>query len=812
VHDLGIDPDGRFFFTMRLVEGLDLREVIQLVHANQGGWTLGRALESLLRVCDTVAFAHSRGVVHRDLKPSNVRVGEFGQDYVMDWGLAHIHESSTGSQAETVESERAGERERVPDSPILTHEGDVVGTPSYMAPEQAEGRIGSIGPEVDVYAIGAMLYDLLTGSPPYLDAGESASSEDVLARVRRGSPEPIRVRNSAANPELISICEKAMARDLRTRYSSVREIAADLRAFLDGRVVRAHRTGAWAELAKWTSRNRALASSIAGGVILAVGLLTTVAVIQARDRARLQLLADANAPRALLARIQEISPSGPTEIEPLGLWVEQARDLVSRREGYARDLESLRSRALPFDPAQSRERAAHRRVELEIESMRQVRDSYRVELARMEKEGGRSDEWMTKEEVRARLKAFEGKIEVALAAPIERRDWTFSDPVDQLRFDALRTLVPAMSEFLDTSDREGWITRAERRLALARTLEPRTISEPSVAWERAIASIGDVGECPPYQGLTVRPQLGLIPLRRDPRSGLWEFLHVPSGVAPREGPDGNWVLSAETGIVLVLIPAGKFEMGAQLQDPSRANYDPEAQPDESAQFEDRRIAIPGTLLPYFLSKYEVTQAQWRRLAGHDASACTLASYPEITRLSLHPAENVDWSQAQEVLAETGLKLPSEARWEYAARAGTTTPWWTGVDRDSLRGAADLADVCSAAWPDVDRSERSDWPDFDDGFAATAPVGTFPANAFGLHDVCGNVSEWCSDTGFVTYDLWTNCHFGDLERRNSPGGLRIRRGGSCATRAGSCRSAARAYSSPNDARSDTGLRAARDLDP
>jgi formylglycine-generating enzyme required for sulfatase activity len=252
-------------------------------------------------------------------------------------------------------------------------------------------------------------------------------------------------------------------------------------------------------------------------------------------------------------------------------------------------------------------------------------------------------------------------------------------------------------------------------------------------------------------------------------------------------------------------------MGAQCQDPSRPNYDPEAQLDESAQFEDRRIAFPGKLAAYFLSKYEVSRAQWRRLAGHDASASTSDAYPGGTHSSLQPAERIDWSEAQEVLLETGLRLPSEARWEYAARAGTTTPWWTGVERESLRGAANLADVRSTGWGDVVPSERSDWPELDDGFAGTAPIGSLRPNAFGLHDVCGNVSEWCSDTGFVTYDLWANFHFGDLERRIIPGGMRIRRGGSCASRAASCRSAARTYGSPKDVRSDTGVRPARDLD-
>src|SRR5258705_13019975 len=101
VHGLGIDDEGRVFFTKRLVEGRDLREVIDLVHAQATGWSLARALEVLLKVCDTMAFAHARGVVHRDLKPANVRVGDYGEVYVMDWGLALVKGQPAGSGTAT---------------------------------------------------------------------------------------------------------------------------------------------------------------------------------------------------------------------------------------------------------------------------------------------------------------------------------------------------------------------------------------------------------------------------------------------------------------------------------------------------------------------------------------------------------------------------------------------------------------------------------------------------------------------------------------------------------------------------------------
>src|SRR5258705_7340370 len=263
VHDLGIDDEGRVFFTMRLVEGRDLREVIDLVHAQATGWSLARALEVLLKVCDTMAFAHARGVVHRDLKPANVRVGDYGEVYVMDWGLALVRGGATASRVPADTAESAVKEERLAESPLLTREGDVLGTPSYMAPEQAEGRTREVGPQADVYALGAMLYHLLAGRPPYTARDEVPSSDAVLDRVRRGPPEPVHAEHPGAPAELVSICEKAMARDAGARYPSLREMGEDLRAHLESRVVRAHRTGAWAELAKWVARNRALAASLA---------------------------------------------------------------------------------------------------------------------------------------------------------------------------------------------------------------------------------------------------------------------------------------------------------------------------------------------------------------------------------------------------------------------------------------------------------------------------------------------------------------------------------------------------------------------
>jgi serine/threonine-protein kinase len=169
VHDLGIDSKGRCYFTMRFVRGRELKEVLDLARESRDGWTRTKVLGVILKVCEAMAYSHSKGVVHRDLKPANVMVGRFGETYVMDWGLARVlgrrdsHDLRLKPRAEDasalslVRTVRRDETELNPDSPLVTMDGDVIGTPSYMAPEQARGKLEEVGPRSDVYSLGAIL-------------------------------------------------------------------------------------------------------------------------------------------------------------------------------------------------------------------------------------------------------------------------------------------------------------------------------------------------------------------------------------------------------------------------------------------------------------------------------------------------------------------------------------------------------------------------------------------------------------------------------------------------------------------------------
>jgi serine/threonine-protein kinase len=272
---------------MKLVEGETLREVLDALAQGGGGWSQTRVLGLILKVCEAMSYAHTKGVIHRDLKPSNIMVGRFGEVYVMDWGLAKVLDRPGEKDIRLRPSEgpriakggRSPGGEDTPGSPLLTMTGEVIGTPAYMSPEQAHGDQAAMGPHSDVYAVGAMLYHVLAGHMPYVPPGESPSTRAVWARVKDGPPHSLDKEATAAPAELVAICERAMARDASRRYPDMSALGGDLSAYLEGRVVRAYETGAWAEARKWMGRNKPLATSLATAIlVLAGGLLASTSL------------------------------------------------------------------------------------------------------------------------------------------------------------------------------------------------------------------------------------------------------------------------------------------------------------------------------------------------------------------------------------------------------------------------------------------------------------------------------------------------------------------------------------------------------
>jgi tetratricopeptide (TPR) repeat protein len=276
VHELGVDPSGKVYFTMKLVRGESLEAILGAMakgdrEASEKD-SLSRLLQIFLKVCDAVAFAHSKGVIHRDLKPENIMVGKFGEVLVMDWGLSKARgrggEERRRGGVRTVRSEEAEGQ---------TLEGEVMGTPAYMPPEQADGRIDAIDERSDIFALGAVLYQMLTFDVPY--TGQTL--ENVLLKAVEGRFVPPRKRAPSRRipVELESICLKAMAPEKGDRYGSVEALIRDVRAYQDHRPVSAHRYRFWTRFARFVQRHPAASLTGSIGLVLAVAVVAVTGVL-----------------------------------------------------------------------------------------------------------------------------------------------------------------------------------------------------------------------------------------------------------------------------------------------------------------------------------------------------------------------------------------------------------------------------------------------------------------------------------------------------------------------------------------------------
>jgi serine/threonine protein kinase len=243
VHDVGTLPDGRLFYAMKRVRGRRLDEHFAAEPS------IPARLRTFERICETVAFAHAHGVIHRDLKPENVMVGPFGEVLVLDWGVARLRDDDGPALTAPADAPTP--------APGLTAEGTVLGTPGYMAPEQARGDVERTDERADVYALGAILYYLLTDAAPP-PSGPA------------GSP---RRRNPSVPRPLDSICGRALAAEPSARYASVQALSADVSAFLSGRPVVAHREGPLEWASRQASRYRTPLLLIAAYLAMRAALL-----------------------------------------------------------------------------------------------------------------------------------------------------------------------------------------------------------------------------------------------------------------------------------------------------------------------------------------------------------------------------------------------------------------------------------------------------------------------------------------------------------------------------------------------------------
>ncbi len=674
--DAGLD-EGQSWFAMEFVPGTPLSD-----YCREHRLSIGARLRLFAQVCDGVQHAHMKGILHRDLKPANVLVREIdGRPVakIIDFGLAQ------------------------PTDPLqiraTLHESmrQIVGTFAYMSPEQAERTEGDLDTRTDVYSLGVVLYELLTGVVP-LDVDEaqrrglawigdflrehepkkpstrlSTMGERLTSAAAERGTSPHRLRASV-HGDLDWVTMKALERDRQRRYPTVRELGRDIERYLRHQPVEAGPPGGWYRAKKWLRRHVRGVAVV--GLVVATGASFVLrdAVLKHRQvvaEARRTTLARAALASQFLDRADtDLWPVVPATVPRIEAWLSAATELVGHRA--------------------------------ELTEMR-------TDLAATSAAGSGSD-----------------RVDVAWQAAM--LDKGLAD------FEELERRIP--------------LVRA--RSVRAAALQARTTTVDAKLWADAIR---DVASDARLAGFSLRPMCGLVPLGRNPVTGLQEFYLLDGGVTdalPVRGADGAYDVRPETGLILVLVPGGDIDVPCASDG----------------------AVVRGRLDPFFLSRYEMTQAQWVRmmgegLSGPDVLSATynIANEPDGLQRSaggpgeqarsettsdwtpvtwIHPLQQITWLEATLRLPRWQLALPTSAQWLRAASASTDATVhfdWISHDSGSQINFRDAA--CTAHGEGQGIPAGSPSPTWD-GFVFTSPVGALAPNPFGFHDIFGNVAELCRD--------------------------------------------------------------------
>lgn len=258
VYELGRRADsGALYCAMRLVRGRSLAEALK----EEKGRGRLKLLTSYVQLCQTIAYAHGRGVVHRDIKPENVMLGSFGETVLLDWGVAKLR-GGREDISDVLQAPRVDQRFD------MTQEGDVIGTPAYMSPEQALGNVREIDEQSDVWSLGAVLYEILTGRPPYTEK----NAVQLLIKIAKDKFPPVQEIAPETPRELAFICERALEKSKKRRYRTALEIATDIEAFRAGGRVQGIEYSSVELLRKWVRRNLPVAIASGIALLLLIGM------------------------------------------------------------------------------------------------------------------------------------------------------------------------------------------------------------------------------------------------------------------------------------------------------------------------------------------------------------------------------------------------------------------------------------------------------------------------------------------------------------------------------------------------------------
>jgi serine/threonine protein kinase/formylglycine-generating enzyme required for sulfatase activity/tetratricopeptide (TPR) repeat protein len=827
VYELGQFADRRPFFSMKLVKGETLSKL--LADRDEPAAERGKFLGIFEHVCQTMAYAHSRGVIHRDLKPANVMVGAFGEVQVMDWGLAKVLPAGGVADEKKAQDQQQARsiiqtlRSKVgSDTPGIfacvgsnTQMGSVMGTPAYMPPEQALGEIDNMDERADVFGLGAILCEILTGKPPYV--GEDGTQ--VFRMASRGKLTDCFTRLDAcgADAELIALVKHCLELEPQDRPCHAGELAERVTGYLESvetrlreteleRASQAARADAQAKQAE-AERQRAesetrrleqqqrsarkLRKMLAGlsAVALIAGLACVAALVankRANDLAdvaqkneadanRQRLMAQESLRQAVNSAIDGVTASrGSTTAPMLGTLDALPRDMVvaelksrfanpeqKHRLGVAYALARYGEVDAPFLVSQIPGAAAEEADNLAT-AFRQSRDASLQAILASANQIELKQDWRLK----ARLAVVALHLnEPGIAIDMCRIDGR-TDPIQRTIFiDELTTWHPNVT-LLAAYGRlhSDHALRSGLCLVMGSIPLERLTASEIAAWSPVLAQgVQSAPDSATHSaaGWALRKWNSDLPL-------------APEADVPRH--HRQWVVNS-LGLTLLKIEPGEFmRKDMELEDFGKSILAARPDGQNPAVLEQIAPKIEHVKLTqeFFLSDREITVAQFQKFISdadypndEKPQQWPTAAASDGTTMD-HPIQMVNWDDAvlfcnwlsrsdgltpcyertgkrervrafpvgQEVEVDnwrlvssgTGYRLPTEAEWEYACRAGTTTDFACGTDAQLLRKYAVYA------------AEPTPGP---------APCGSKLPNGWGLFDMHGNVFEWCQD-GYGRY--------------------------------------------------------------
>ena len=696
VHEVGRHA-GLPYFSMDYVDGRSLKEIVR-----DSPLPPRDAVRYLLVAAETVQRAHEQGILHRDIKPSNVLIDHEDRVRITDFGLAKVLDT----------------RE------TLTESDGIIGTPSYMSPEQAIGDRGRIGTHSDVYSLGATLYELLTARPPFA----AATVVETLHQVKYNEQIALRLINPSIPRDLDTICLKCLRKDPDRRYATAAELAADLRRWSAGEPIKARPVSRAQKAWLWCRRRPAITGSIAA-ILLTTCIVTGLILVERRRNLRERVAT------TVAAVVNARGESVPFAINSLGAFPADMVQSEARRQYEAAD--EAEKLALAYVLAHSDE------VQTQF-LVSQIKDSSPDEFQNFHSALGRSvPDAVTALEVAARTataeqdwrhKARLAMLALHLNSPALAREMCElrTDPVQRTWFiEECSTWHGDLSELAQLiSNSDDVFVRSAAALAVGSSPDADVSVDDNRVWERVLRDwYQNAADTLTHSaaGWTLRQWNATLP----------EIDEPSQSVALR-----NWHVNS-VGMTMMVIPDG----GVSMADREVTWRQFHLFRDDLNDMDDREIHERGTdqhpQSPAEANWFEAVQfCNWLSLKEHLEPAYE----PEGETKSYLGYMYHEWTRIED---SNGYRLPTEAEWEFACRAGTLTRYCFGDD-DSLRNRyivfsddAEIADLTGSKLP----------------------------NGWGLFDMHGNAAEWCDDLFLPGNEIGRQAIDPDPEEH-----LRVLRGG------------------------------------